>query len=102
MHQGLLTNVYFRAPALFSGQEVLPATRTCLTQAEARASNTFYYPILGVESRSKTDRADRADRPDRADRADRADRHNRTTPFPPKTPPLGGAAERPDTTSWVV
>ena len=33
---------------------MLPATCTCLTQAGARASNTFWHPILGVDSRSET------------------------------------------------
>ena len=29
-------------------KKVLPATRTCLTQAGARASNTFWQPILHI------------------------------------------------------
>ena len=39
---------------VFYNPKVLPATCTCLTQAGARASNTFWHPILGVDSRSET------------------------------------------------
>ena len=45
---------YFRIFLVFQILKVLPATRTCLTQAGARASNTFRHPIWVVESRSGT------------------------------------------------
>ena len=39
---------------VFQILKILPATRTCLTQAGARASHTFRHPIWVVESRSGT------------------------------------------------
>ena len=49
--QGALAKAYFQIFLVFQGLKVLPATRTCLTQAGASASNTFWHPLWGVESR---------------------------------------------------
>ena len=39
---------------VFSSPKVLLATRTCLTQAGASVSNTFWHPVLSGHGRSET------------------------------------------------
>ena len=47
-----LAKAYFRIFPAFQCLKVLPATRTCLTQAGARASNTFWHPVLSVDRKN--------------------------------------------------
>ena len=47
------SHVFFRISPYFPVQ-VLLATRTCLTQAGASVSNTFWHPVLSGRGRSET------------------------------------------------